>query len=85
MITLNISKLPHLSHGFYAISEPQARKLCGGSLPEFGRERLVEYRGDHFWVSRTPTNNAKGWVWSIRKTDLWVLIGGRAQTRTIPR
>lgn len=69
-------KMTHLDHGHHIVSAADARRLCGvGSLPAHGRERLVEYEGRHYWLSRTPHEG--GLVWCVRPTD-WRLVDGRA-------
>lgn len=64
----------HLSHGFYALTDGQARKLAGGvgkKLPDADHELRVELPdGRLAWLKRTPHSKTsggpvRGWVWAI--------------------
>lgn len=54
----------YLDHGFYWISEALARELAG-ELPKPGWEKCVVWRGEHWWLARTPHQGQR--VWSIRR------------------
>jgi hypothetical protein len=66
-----------IDNGFLRISTEDARKLAG-VLPRPGREALVVYKNQHYWLARTRVNGEQ--VWSIRETS-WVLDKGQAVLR----
>jgi len=54
-----------IDNGFMLISEADAKKLGGGTLPAYGRERLVKHDGKDHWLART---RYMGKIrWSIRE------------------
>ena len=88
-------KMTLIDHGFYRISERDARQLCrttdaglplgSGTLPPSGYERLVVHDDQHWWLSRThDTWGTRKVVWSIRRSS-WVLIDGVAVLGTVDR
>jgi hypothetical protein len=60
-----------LNAGYYVITEAQAKKLCGGSLPRSGYSKHFELDGkpsirtstDAYGVQQTPDGG--GYVWAI--------------------
>lgn len=71
---------PHISHGFYQITEADAKRLAG-KLPRSGYEVRVEHEGKLWWLARTPLGGR--WVWSIREAGK--SFGSDAPPRPNPR
>lgn len=76
---------PSRALGFneYGITEAEAKRLCGGTLPAPGRERLVEAYDEHFWVRRVNFTHDSNyhpvtWPWLAKQTA-WRLVNGRAE------
>ena len=69
-------KTIYIDNGFYQISEKDARKLCDGTLPRVGYEKLIAVDDHHFWVARTRHNERM--VWSIRDSGGWYFVNGIA-------
>lgn len=65
----------YIDNGFWEITAREARRLAGGSLPAYGREKLVVRDGRHYWLTQTIVDRKA--VWSIRETA-WRLVDGRA-------
>jgi hypothetical protein len=64
-----------IDHGWYQLTDKQAKQLNNGLLPRPGYEALVAVDGVHFWLSRTRHNGQM--VWSVRATK-WMLKNGVA-------
>lgn len=71
----------HLSNGFFAIDEEDARRLNNGKLPRPGHEALVAYDSEHWWLARTVDQGKQ--VWSIRVARHWRLKDGVAVYRGV--
>lgn len=54
----------YLDLGFWRISEVKAKELCGGRLPRYGYEQVVDLDGKKGVVSRTQDQGKS--VWSLR-------------------
>jgi hypothetical protein len=70
----------YIDNGFYRITEKEAKRLCG-TLPDYGRERLVQCEEDFYWIARTITLDKEGnriQVWSVRDSHGWYLRNGQA-------
>lgn len=73
-VAIVVMKTQEIDNGFLLISEANAKALAG-TLPGPGRETLVVYKGQHYWLSRTMHYGLMRW--SIRTTK-WKLVNGRA-------
>lgn len=72
--------------GFFWVSRADALRLCAwhaegvgpvkGKLPAYGRERLVEHEGRHYWLCRLTFGDRRGWA--LRDAGNWKLIDGKA-------
>lgn len=58
-------KTTPIDNGFMLITEADARRLGGGTLPAPGRERLVVHEGKDYWLARTMYQGKMRW--SIRE------------------
>jgi len=58
-------KTTDIGQGYLMISGVDAKKLVDGPLPEYGRERAVEYNGTRYWLGLTLHHGEA--VWSLRE------------------
>ena len=68
--------LTYLDNGHYTISTKLAKEIGGGTLPDYGRERLVFWEGRHWWLARTIHQGKS--LWSVRDSKGWMLRDDRA-------
>ena len=68
--------MTYLDNGFYVVSRADAVTLTGGHLPGAGRECMVSYDGNNYWLTQTPHHGK--FVWSMRLAIGWRLVGGIA-------
>lgn len=91
---MNPSARKLIDHGFIRISDKEAGRLAKrslrGKLPTVGHEILIQDDDGSFkWLARTPysyrtDSPTRGWVWSIRDSQGWIIEDGRNILKSNP-